>query len=449
MTALNQRAKKLDPLLRAYLTRKADFSSPLPELMLPIAVKDNICTKDFPTTCASKILKNFEPKYDATAIKFLRNAGAVLTGKTNLDEFGMGSSTENSGFFPTKNPWALDRVPGGSSGGSAAAVAAGLVPVALGTDTGGSVRQPASFCACFGIRPTYGLVSRYGLVAFSSSLDQIGVMARSVEDTAYILSLISKKDPMDSTWIGGLDFSLERIAEKRTFRIGLIQELVESPENEAEVGKALEETIKTLEKLGHTLISISLPLISYALDVYYVIAPAEASSNLARYDGIIMGVRIPEDDWNQLVIRTRAYGFGNEVKRRLLLGNYVLRSGYYQAYFQKAISLRKALTRQMLQAMDDVNVLLSPTSPILPFRFGERYEQPLKMYFSDIDTIPSALAGIPALSFPTGFSRENLPIGMQICGKPFDELSLFQLAHQFQESTGYKNLIAPFNRTPP
>lgn len=440
---LYHQTEKVDPIIRAYLSVKDFSTSELPEIIIPIAVKDNICTKDFPTTCASKILKDFHPHYDATAVALLREAGGVVVGKTNLDEFGMGSSTENSGFFPTKNPWGLDRVPGGSSGGSAAAVASGMVPVALGTDTGGSVRQPASFCGLFGIRPTYGLVSRFGLVAFASSLDQVGVLARTVEDTAFLLSLIARYDPRDSTSLQAPPFSLQRIFEKRTFRIGWIRELADVPEMDAEVAAHLFETLKILEHMGHTVQPVSIPLMPYSLDVYYVIAPAEASSNLARYDGILFAVRIPGEDWNTLAIQTRSFGFGNEVKRRILLGNFVLRSGYYQAYFQKALSLRKALTKQILSALQEVDVLISPTSPILPFRFGERYEQPLKMYFSDIDTIPPALAGIPALSFPSGFSSQNLPIGMQLWGKPFDEISLFQLAFQFQEKTGYKNLIAP------
>ncbi|MFN4182071.1 MAG: Asp-tRNA(Asn)/Glu-tRNA(Gln) amidotransferase subunit GatA [bacterium] len=442
---LSRRRERLDPIIQAYLSVKKFSSSELPDIILPIAVKDNICTKDFPTTCASKILKDFHPYYDATAVALLREAGGVVVGKTNLDEFGMGSSTENSGFFPTKNPWALERVPGGSSGGSAAAVASGMVPVALGTDTGGSVRQPASFCALFGIRPTYGLVSRFGLVAFASSLDQIGVLARTVEDTAYLLSLIARYDPRDSTSRYSPPLSLQHISEKRNFRIGWIRELADIPEMDSEVGANLQETLKILEQMGHTLQPVSIPLMPYSLDVYYVIAPAEASSNLARYDGILFGLRIPAEDWNTLAIQTRSFGFGNEVKRRILLGNFVLRSGYYQAYYQKALSLRKALTRQILSALQEVDVLISPTSPILPFRFGERYEQPLKMYFSDIDTIPPALAGIPALSFPSGFSAHYLPIGMQLWGKPFDEVTLFQLAFQFQEETGYKNLLAPLS----
>jgi len=445
--------ERLDPVLQVYLSRWQDIPEvPSSGPILPIALKDNLCTIDFPTTCGSKILEGFRPLYDATAVRKLREAGAIFTGKTNMDEFGMGSSTENSGFFVTKNPYDTSRVPGGSSGGSAVAVATGMVPAALGTDTGGSVRQPASFCGIVGIRPTYGLVSRYGLVAFASSLDTIGVLARTIEDTAYVLSIISGKDPKDSTSRQGFTVRIpEDLAISTPFTLGLVKELWEGEEVEDEVKQSLEEAIKTFESRGYKMVKVSLPHIRYALDSYYVVAPAEASSNLARYDGVKYGKREKRkgngesgegDTLEEMYSWTRSRGFGDEVKRRILLGVFVLRSGYYEAYYQKALTLRKRITDELLEALQSCDALVSPTSPTPPFRLGERLDSPLKMYYSDIDTLPAALAGIPAISIPSGFTRSGLPIGIQLMGKPFDELTLFRIGYAFQEATGLKNLIA-------
>ncbi len=446
--------ERLDPVLRAYISRWQEIPAVTQsEPVLPIALKDNLCTRDYPTTCGSKMLMDFRPQYDATAVKKLRNAGAVFPGKTNMDEFGMGSSTENSGFFVTKNPYDITRVPGGSSGGSAVAVATGMVPAALGTDTGGSVRQPASFCALVGIRPTYGLVSRYGLVAFASSLDTIGVLARTVEDTALILSLISGKDPKDSTSRQGFTARIpEDLAISTPFTLGLVKELCEGEEVEEEVKQSLDSAVRTFENLGYKIQEVSVPHIRYALDSYYVIAPAEASSNLARYDGVKYGYREmgggrgKKKEGEQVTLEemyafTRSKGFGDEVKRRILLGVFVLCSGYYEAYYQKALTLRKRIADELLEALQSCDALLTPTSPTPPFRLGERLDSPLKMYYSDMDTLPAALAGIPAISIPSGFTRSGLPIGIQFMGKPFDELTLFRISYAFQEATGLKNLM--------
>ncbi|MEE9585158.1 MAG: Asp-tRNA(Asn)/Glu-tRNA(Gln) amidotransferase subunit GatA, partial [Candidatus Brocadiales bacterium] len=406
---------------------------------VPTAVKDNICTRGLRTTCASKILGNFVPPYDAHVTERLKAEGAVIVGKTNLDEFAMGSSTENSGFKPTRNPWDADRSPGGSSGGSAAAVAAGMAYMALGSDTGGSVRQPASFCGVVGMKPTYGRVSRYGLVAFGSSLDQIGPITRDVRDAALLLQVIAGHDERDSTcakmpvpdYVSTLEDRIDGV------RIGVPKEYFAEGLND-EVRQAVEGAIETYKSLGASVVEISLPHTPYAVAVYYIIATAEASSNLARYDGVRYGYRTAASDGIiSMYSRSRAEGFGSEVKRRIMLGTYALSSGYYEAYYLKASKVRNLIRQDFLSAFEDVDVILGPTSPTPAFRIGERIENPLEMYLSDVFTIPANLAGIPGISIPCGFTLENLPIGMQLMGRHFDELTLLKVARAFEKETDY------------
>ena len=406
---------------------------------VPIAVKDNICTRGLRTTCASKILGNFVPPYDAHVVERLRAEGAIIVGKTNLDEFAMGSSTENSGFKPTKNPWDVRCIPGGSSGGSAAAVAAGMAYMALGSDTGGSVRQPACLCGVVGLKPTYGRVSRYGLVAFGSSLDQIGPIAKDVRDAAILLQVIAGHDRRDSTcaaapvpdYLSTLDGPIDGV------RIGVPREYFAEGLNK-EVHQAVEGAIRTYEGLGANVVEISLPHTMYAVAVYYIIATAEASSNLARYDGVRYGYRAASSDGIiSMYSRSRAEGFGSEVKRRIMLGTYALSSGYYDAYYLKASKVRNLIRQDFLSAFEKVDVVLCPTSPTPAFRLGERIENPLEMYLSDVFTIPANLAGIPGISIPCGFTRDNLPIGMQIMGKHFDEATLLKVARAFERETDY------------
>ncbi|HHT9135160.1 MAG TPA: Asp-tRNA(Asn)/Glu-tRNA(Gln) amidotransferase subunit GatA [Candidatus Avalokitesvara rifleensis] len=406
---------------------------------VPVAVKDNICTRGLRTTCASKILGNFVPPYDAHVVERLRAEGAIIVGKTNLDEFAMGSSTENSGFKPTKNPWDVRCIPGGSSGGSAAAVAAGMAYVALGSDTGGSVRQPACLCGVVGLKPTYGRVSRYGLVAFGSSLDQIGPIAKDVRDAAILLQVIAGHDRRDSTcaaapapdYLSTLDDPIAGV------RIGVPKEYFAEGLNK-EVHQAVEGAIRTYKGLGANVVEISLPHTMYAVAVYYIIATAEASSNLARYDGVRYGYRTTSSDGLiSMYSRSRAEGFGSEVKRRIMLGTYALSSGYYDAYYLKASKVRNLIRQDFLSAFEKVDVVLCPTSPTPAFRLGERIENPLEMYLSDVFTIPANLAGIPGISIPCGFTRDNLPIGMQIMGKHFDEATLLKVARAFERETDY------------
>ena len=392
-------------------------------------MKDILCTKGVETTCASQILKGFVPPYDATVIKKLDESGYIHLGRINMDEFAMGSSTENSSFQVTKNPWDLSRIPGGSSGGSAAAVVAGLCAATLGTDTGGSIRQPAGLCGAVGLKPTYGRVSRYGLVAFASSLDQIGPITKNVADCAVVLKAIAGHDPMDSTSIPQPvpDYAGALGKEIRGLRIGMPKEyFIEGMEQE--VKTAVEGSIKTFEGLGAGIVPISLPHTEFAVAAYYIICTAEASSNLARYDGVKYGMRVDGKDIIDMYKQTRSRGFGKEVKRRIILGTYVLSSGYYDAYYRKAGQVRTLIRRDFDKAFEQCDVIVTPVSPTTAFKIGEKTEDPLTMYLSDIFTIPVNLAGLPAISLPCGFDDKGLPIGCQIIGKPLDEMLLLQTA---------------------
>ncbi|GAW27626.1 Asp-tRNA(Asn)/Glu-tRNA(Gln) amidotransferase subunit GatA [Carboxydocella sp. ULO1] len=402
---------------------------------IPFALKDNMCTRGIRTTCSSKILHNFIPPYNATVWDRLQAAGAVLVGKTNLDEFAMGSSTENSGFFPTHNPYDLERVPGGSSGGSAAAVAAGEALFSLGSDTGGSIRQPAAFCGLVGLKPTYGLVSRYGLIAFASSLDQIGPFARTVRDCALITQTIAGHDPKDSTSAGlpVPDYLQALEGGVKGLKVGVPREYYQVEGIQPEIRAAVEKTIKALEDLGAEVGECSLPHTRYALATYYLIAPAEASSNLARYDGVQYGLRVEGEDIVEMYKKTRSQGFGPEVKRRIMLGTYALSSGYYDAYYLKALKVRTLIKQDFDQAFARFDVLLSPTTPTVAFKFGEKAADPISMYLSDIFTMSSNLAGIPAISIPVGLT-DGLPVGVQFMGKAFDEATLFRVSYAVEQA---------------
>jgi aspartyl-tRNA(Asn)/glutamyl-tRNA(Gln) amidotransferase subunit A len=416
---------------------------------LPVAIKDVLCVEGEPTTCASRMLRNFRPPYDATVIAKLRGAGAVLFGKTNMDEYAMGSSTENSAYGPTLNPWDESRVPGGSSGGSAAAVAAGLVPLALGTDTGGSIRQPAAFCGVAGLKPSYGRVSRYGLIAFASSLDQIGPFAGDLADLALLLSVIAGRDPHDSTsvdqpvpdYLGTLDTPPDSL------RIGVVREFF-GEGLEPEVATAIEDAIRVYEKAGATIKEISLPHSRYGIPAYYIVASAECSSNLARYDGTTYGHRAqdfsPQEPGEEglapmvrMMMASRAQGFGAEVKRRIMLGTFALSAGYADQYYNKALQVRRKIRGDFDAAFGEVDVLLGPTSPTPAFKIGERTADPLAMYLSDIYTITANLAGIPGISIPCGFSSNKLPIGLQLLGAPFAEEKLLRTARVFERATDW------------
>jgi aspartyl-tRNA(Asn)/glutamyl-tRNA(Gln) amidotransferase subunit A len=407
---------------------------------IPVAIKDVLCTRGIRTTCGSRILEGFVPPYDATAVVRLLGVGAVLLGKTNLDEFAMGSSTENSGFRPTRNPWALDRVPGGSSGGSAAAVAADLAAGALGTDTGGSVRQPAALCGVVGVRPTYGRVSRYGLVAFASSLDQIGPLAKDVRDAALLLETIAGPDPMDATAadVPVADYQGALDAGVRGLTLGIPDEYF-IPGLDPEVDQAVRTAIGTLERLGARLRRVSLPHTDYGVAAYYILAPAEASSNLARYDGVKYGLRVPgAKGLVTMTGQSRADGFGPEVKRRIMLGTYALSAGYYEAYYGRAQRVRTLIRRDFDRAFAEVDVIVSPTAPTPAFRLGEKTGDPLAMYLNDVFTIPAPLAGVPAISVPCGFSASGLPIALQLTGRPFDEATLFRVAGAYEAETNWR-----------
>ncbi|TYP56180.1 Asp-tRNA(Asn)/Glu-tRNA(Gln) amidotransferase subunit GatA [Thermosediminibacter litoriperuensis] len=448
--AVLERIDQVEEKIRAFLTidregaleksrkidEEADFSGALAGI--PGAVKDNICTKNLKTTCASKILGNFIPPYDATVSKKLKADNAVILGKTNMDEFAMGSSTENSGFFITRNPWDLERVPGGSSGGSAAAVAAGECIFALGSDTGGSIRQPASYCGVVGLKPTYGRVSRYGLVAYASSLDQIGPITKDVTDCALVLNAISGWDECDSTSVNMPvpDYTESLVADVKGMKIGLPKEYL-GEGIDREVREAVLAAARTFESLGAACEEISLPHTEYALWAYYIIAPAEASSNLARYDGIRYGVRAAGyGDLIDLYKKTRSEGFGPEVKRRIMLGTYALSSGYYDAYYLKAQKVRTLVKSDFDRAFEKYDVIISPTAPTAAFRIGEKTGDPLKMYMSDVCTIPVNMAGLPAISIPCGFSQ-GMPVGLQIIGKAFDEATIIRAAYTFEQATDY------------
>ena len=419
-------------------------SGDLPPLAgIPVALKDNLCTRGVPTTCGSLILDGWRPPYDATVVTRLREAGAIILGKTNLDEFAMGSSTEYSAFGPTRNPWDTARVPGGSSGGSAAAVAAGLVPLALGSDTGGSVRLPAGFCGIVGLKPTYGRVSRYGLVAFASSLDQIGPFGRDVADCAQMLQVIAGRDPLDSTSVDVPvpDYVASLREGVRSLRIGVPDDAF-GPGVEPVVAQAVRDALEAFVSLGASVSRIELPSIDAALPAYYLIAPAEASSNLARYDGVQYGLRAPTDVLHEMYTETRRRGFGAEVKRRIMLGTYALSAGYYDAYYLKAQRVRTLVARDFQRVFAEVDLVAMPVAPTLPFAIGEKTDDPLQMYLSDIFTIPVNLAGLPGLSVPCGFAQ-GVPIGMQLVGRPFEEATLFRAAHAYEQATEWHRRRPP------
>lgn len=406
---------------------------------VPIGLKDILCTKGIRTTCGSKILEGYIPFYDGTVIKKLREKDTVFLGKLNMDEFAMGSSTENSGYHVTHNPWDLRRIPGGSSGGSAAAVAADECISALGTDTGGSIRQPAACCGVVGLKPTYGRVSRYGLVAFASSLDQIGPITKDVKDCAIMLNAISGYDPCDSTSVNAEvpDFKQSLMRDVKGIRIGIPEEyFLEGMD--AEVDKSVRDAIDSFGKWGAEVQRVSLPHTEYAVAIYYIIATAEASSNLARYDGVKYGFRSKGyRDLMEMYTQTRAKGFGKEVKRRIILGTYVLSAGYYEAYYRKASQVRTLIRKDFEEAFQKVDVIVAPTAPTPAFRIGEKTGDPLQMYLSDIHTIPVNMAGIPAISIPCGFNHEGLPIGLQIIGKHLDEGMLLRVAYTFEQNTDF------------
>ena len=404
---------------------------------IPLGVKDNMCTKGIKTTCASQILANFVPPYESTVTQKLKDAGVVVVGKTNLDEFAMGSSTENSGFQVTANPWDLERVPGGSSGGSAAAVAAGECVISLGSDTGGSIRQPASFCGVVGLKPTYGLVSRFGLVAYASSLDQIGPFSRTVEDSAILLNAIAGYDHNDSTSlkVDIPDYTSYLQPElKQGLKIGIITETFGEGLDPV-VAETVKKAIAQLESMGAEVKEISCPRFRYGLPVYYMIASSEASANLARYDAVKYGVREESEDLINMYTNTRAVGFGAEVKRRIMLGTYALSAGYYDAYYLKAHKVRTLIKQDFDKAFAEVDVLVSPTSPSTAFKAGEKTDDPLSMYLSDLMTIPVNLAGLPGMSIPCGFDEAGLPIGLQLISNVLREDVLFHVAHAYEQAT--------------
>ena len=444
------RINELDPTLNSFLTLNIDQAlsnaehidkqiacgSELPALSgIPLAIKDNLCTKGIKTTCASKILGNFVPPYESTVTKKLLNAGAILIGKTNMDEFAMGSSTETSAFGPTLNPWNITKVPGGSSGGSAASVAAGLCYGSLGSDTGGSIRQPASFCGVVGMKPTYGRVSRWGLVAFASSLDQVGPFANNVSDAAEILQVISGKDELDSTTVDTpVPNYLETLSMSiKGLKIGLIDNCFEHEGLAADVKESVLGSVSLLENLGAEIVNVSCPRFNDGIATYYVIAPSEASANLARYDGVKYGFR-SEDEQSlmEMTSKSRSFGFGSEVKRRILIGTYALSAGYVDAYYKKAQQVRTLIRRDFENAFEKVDILLAPTAPTTAFGFGDNINNPMAMYLSDLLTIPANLAGLPAISLPCGFDKIGLPIGLQLIGNLFEEGKLLQVASQFE-----------------
>jgi len=445
------RIEKVEPQIKAYITltperalkeaeeadKKIASGDITPLTGIPLAIKDILCTKDIATTCGSKILKNFVPVYDATVIEKLKKAGAIILGKTNLDEFAMGSSTENSAFGPSHNPWDLSTIPGGSSGGSAAAVAADECIASLGSDTGGSIRQPAACCGIVGLKPTYGRISRFGLIAFGSSLDQIGPLTKEVRDAAILMNFLAGYDPQDATSLNieVPDYTSFLQPDIKGLTIGVPREyFVEGIDPEVE--KAVREAIKVLTNLGAKVIDISLPHTKYALPVYYLIAPAEASSNLARYDGVKYGYRGGKNE-NLIGMykKTRSEGFGTEVKRRIMLGTYALSAGYYEAYYGKASQVRTLIRKDFEEAFKRCEVIVTPTTPTPAFKIGERVDDPLKMYLSDIFTIPVNLAGITAISLPCGFSGDGLPIGLQIIAGALEEKKVLQTAFAYEQNT--------------
>jgi aspartyl-tRNA(Asn)/glutamyl-tRNA(Gln) amidotransferase subunit A len=447
------RIERLDPELHAFVTITADHAlaraaaldrdraswRDAPLLGVPVALKDNLSTRGIRTTASSRMLEHFVPPYDATVVSRLERAGAVVVGKTNCDEFAMGSSTENSAFGPTRNPWALDRIPGGSSGGSAVAVAARLAIVALGSDTGGSIRQPAALCGIVGLKPTYGRVSRYGLLAFASSLDQIGPLAHSAHDAAVTLNAIAGADATDATSAPELvpDYTAGLTGDVRGLRIGVPASMLEEGVD-GEVLRAFRLALETVAARGATLVDIELPHAKHAIGVYYLIATAEASSNLARYDGVRYGFRAPGyDNLQAMYARTRGAGFGLEVKRRIMLGTYALSAGYYDAYYLKAQQVRTLIVRDYDRAFERVDLVAMPTSPTPAFRIGERVADPLQMYLADVFTVSANLAGLPAISVPCGFTANRLPIGLQLTGRRFDEATLLRAVDAYERDVSW------------
>jgi aspartyl-tRNA(Asn)/glutamyl-tRNA(Gln) amidotransferase subunit A len=452
LNSIYQRIKSVDGKVKAFVTLSKEKAYEMADAAqkeinagkssaiagIPLAIKDNMCTKGIRTTCSSKILADFIPPYESAVTSRLGEKGYILIGKTNLDEFAMGSSTENSGFFTTRNPWDIERIPGGSSGGSAAAVAADECIAALGSDTGGSIRQPAALCGVVGLKPTYGRVSRYGLVAFASSLDQIGPITKNVKDSAILMNIISGKDSCDSTSapIAVPDFTKVLGNEIKGLKIGIPKEyFIKGMDREIE--ESVKAAIKKLESLGAAPVEISLPHTEYAVATYYVLATSEASSNLARYDGVKYGFRAEGKNLLDIYMNTRAQGFGAEVKRRIILGTYTLSSGYYDAYYKKAQQLRTLIKNDFEKVFNQVDIIVTPTSPTAAFKIGEKADDPLQMYLSDIFTISVNLAGVPAISIPCGFTSNNLPIGLQIIGKHFDEESILKAAYAYEQSTDW------------
>lgn len=441
--AISKSEKKVKAYIRLAEEKSFEKSTEGKFNAIPVAVKDNICIKDTPTTCASRILEGFRPPYNATVIEKLQEQGMHFTGQTNMDEFAFGSSTENSCMGPTHNPWNLDCVPGGSSGGSAAAVAAHEAIWALGSDTGGSIRQPASFCGIVGVKPTYGRVSRYGLIAFASSLDQIGPLTKDVTDAALLLNVIAGHDQRDSTSadIPVPDFTAVLSKDVKNIKIGIPKEYFVSGIN-PEIKKIILEAIETLKKLGVSFREVSLPHTEYAVATYYVIATAEASSNLARFDGVQYGLRCQPNILRKTPLidmfeETRDTGFGGEAKRRIMLGTYALSSGYYDAYYLRGQKVRTLIKNDFDKVFEEFDAVLTPTSPTTAFKIGERASDPLSMYLSDVYTISANLAGIPAISLPCGFTKDNLPVGLQLMTKPFDEEMMFRIAYAYEQATDW------------
>ena len=448
------RIEDVEPKVDAYITLTKDLAYKRAEELqerlnngedigvlggVPIAIKDNICTNGVKTTCASKMLESFTPIYDATVVKKLEEAGAIIVGKTNMDEFAMGSSTETSYFKKTKNPWNLSRVPGGSSGGSAAAVSSDMAFAALGSDTGGSIRQPASYCSVVGLKPTYGLISRFGLIAFASSLDQIGPFTKNVEDAAIMLNVISGHDKLDTTSadIEKIDYTKALVSDVKGKVIGIPTDFITEGISK-DVKQAYDNAIDTLKAAGAKIEEIKLEYAKYSLATYYIIATAEASSNLGRYDGIRYGYRAKDfNDLDELYVKSRTEGFGDEVKRRIMLGTYVLSSGYYDAYYKRAQQVRTLIVENFKKAFEKCDVIMIPTAPNTSFKFGAHNASPLEMYLEDIYTVPVNIAGLPGISVPGGFGENGMPIGIQFIAKAFDEQNLLQVAYTFEKNTSY------------
>ena len=453
VTSVFQRIDAVEDRVRAYITltrgkaleqsekAQKELNAELRDKILPgmpLAVKDNMCTQGIPTTCSSRVLSNFIPPYESTVTSRLMEQGYILVGKTNMDEFAMGSSTENSGVQVTRNPWDIGRIPGGSSGGSAAAVAADECLAAIGSDTGGSIRQPAALCGVVGLKPTYGRVSRYGLVAFASSLDQVGTLTKNVRDAAILMNAISGHDPYDSTSapLPVPDFTGALHQDIKGIKVGIPKEYFVGG-MDREIETSVNNAIKHLEGLGAIPVEVSLPHTEYAIAAYYILATSEASSNLARYDGVKYGLRAEGKDLLDMYMKTRAAGFGSEVKRRIMLGTYALSSGYYEAYYKKAQQVRTLIKQDCQEVFRQVDVLVTPTTPTAAFPIGAKTADPLQMYLSDIFTISVNLAGLPAISVPCGFTSDNLPIGLQCIGKHFDEETVLRVAHAYEQSTDW------------